>query len=87
MVDLSSIGSILNLLAGKFSEDTQKKGKGMKTGASHDWRSFYLLQYDWLKGRHMTKVVWFPNETDYSYCEFVVPNTPLFPDIRTLSPG
>ncbi len=24
----------------------------------------------------MTKVVWLPNETDYSYCEFVVPNTP-----------
>ncbi len=23
----------------------------------------------------MTKVVWLPNETDYSYCEFVVPNT------------
>ncbi len=22
----------------------------------------------------MTKVVWLPNETDYSYCEFVVPN-------------
>ncbi len=24
----------------------------------------------------MIKVVWLPNETDYSYCEFVVPNTP-----------
>ncbi len=24
----------------------------------------------------MTKVVWLPNETDYSYYEFVVPNTP-----------
>ncbi len=24
----------------------------------------------------MTKVVWLPNETDYSYCEFVAPNTP-----------
>ncbi len=48
----------------------------MKTGASHDWLSFYLSQYDWLKGSHVTKVVWFPNETDYSYCELVVPNTP-----------
>ncbi len=24
----------------------------------------------------MTKLVWLPNETDYSYCEFVAPNTP-----------
>ncbi len=63
------IGSILNPLAGKFSEGTRKKGKGTKTGAFHDWRSFYLSQYDWLKGSHMTKVVWLPNETDYSYCE------------------
>ncbi len=51
------IGSILNPLAGKFSEDTRKKGKGAKTGASHDSRRFYLSQYDWLKGSHMTKVV------------------------------
>ncbi len=72
----NTIGSILNPLAGKFSEDTRKKGKGAKTGASHDWRSFYLSQYDWLKGCHMTKAVWLPNETDYSYCEFVAPNTP-----------
>ncbi len=57
------IGSILNPLAGKFSEDTRKKGKGAKT--PHDWRSFYLSHYDWLKGSHMTKVVWLPNETDY----------------------
>ncbi len=35
-----------------------------------------MLQYDGLKGSHMTKVVWLPNETDYSYCEFVVPYTP-----------
>ncbi len=62
-------------MAGKFSEDTRKTGKGAKTGASHDWRSFYLSQYDWLKGSHMTKEVWLPNETDYSYCEFVAPNT------------
>ena len=61
------IGSILNPLAGKCSEDTRKKGKGAKTGASHDWRNFYLAQYDWLKGSHMTKVVWLLNETDYSY--------------------
>ncbi len=61
------IGSILIPLAGKLSEDTRKEGKGAKTGASHDWRSFYLSQYDWLKGGHMTKVVWLPNETDYSY--------------------
>ncbi len=70
------IGSILNPLAGKFSEDTRKRGKGAKTRASHDRRSFYLSQYDWLKGSHMTKVVWLPNETDYSYREFVAPNTP-----------
>ncbi len=62
-------------LGGKFSEDNRKKGRGAKTGASHDWRSFYLSQYDWLKGSHMTKVVWLPSETDYSYCEFVAPNT------------
>ena len=49
------------------------KGKGAKTGASHDWGSFYLSQYDWLKGSHITKVVRLPN--DYSYCEFVAPNT------------
>ena len=72
------IGTILSPLAGKFSEDTRTKGKGAKTGASHDWRSFYLSQYDWLKGSHMTKVVWLPNETDYSYCEFVAPNTPYY---------
>ncbi len=59
------IGSILNPLAGKLSEDTRKNGKGPKTVASHDWRSFYLSQYEWLKGSHMTKVVWLPNETDY----------------------
>ena len=35
-----------------------------------------MSQYDWLKGSHMTKLVWLPNETDYSYCEFVAPNTP-----------
>ena len=70
------IGSILNPLVGKFSENTRRKGKGAKTGASHDWRSFYLSQYDWLKCSYMTKVVWLLNETDYSYCEFVAPNTP-----------
>ncbi len=69
------IGSVLNPLAGTFTEDTRKKGKGEKTGASHDWRGFYLSQYDWLKCSHMTKVVWLPNEIDYSYCEFVAPNT------------
>ncbi len=41
-----TIGSILNPLARKFSEDTRKKGKGAKTGASHNWQSFYLSQYD-----------------------------------------
>ncbi len=71
------IGSILNPLAGKFSEDTRKKGKGAKTGASHDWQRFYLSQYDWLKGSHMTKVVWLPTESDYSHCKFVAPNTPF----------
>ncbi len=69
------IGSILNPLAGKIREDARKKGKGAKTGAPHDWRGFYLSQYDWLKGSHMTKVGWLPNETDYSYCEFVASNT------------
>ncbi len=68
----------MNPLAEKFSEDTRKKGKGAKTGASHDWRSLYLSQYDWLKGSHMTKVVWLLNETDYSYCYFVAPNTPYY---------
>ncbi len=71
-----TMGSILNPLAGKFSEDTRKKGKGAKTGASHDWQSFYLSRYDWLKGSHMAKVVWLPNETDHSYCELVALNTP-----------
>ena len=65
-------------LGGKIFEDTRKKGKGAKTGASNDWRSFYLSQYDWLKGSHMTKVVWPPNETDYSYCELMAPNTPYY---------
>ncbi len=66
----------LNPRAGKFSEDTRKKGKGAKTGASHDWQNFYLSQYDWLNDSHKTKLVWRPNEADYSYCEFVAPNTP-----------
>ncbi len=70
------IGSILNPLAGNFSEDTRKKGKGTKTGAAHDWWNFYMSQCDWLKGSHMTNLVWLPNETDYSLCEFVAPNTP-----------
>ncbi len=34
-----------------------------------------MSQYDWLKGSHKTKVVWLPNETDYTYCKFVAPNT------------
>ncbi len=72
------IGGILSFLAGKCFEDTRKKGIGAKTGASHDWRSFYLSQYDWLKGSHMAKVVWLPNETDYSYCEFVAQIPPYF---------
>ncbi len=55
------MGSILNPLAGKFSEDTRKKGKGAKTGAPYNWWSFYMSQYDWLKGSHMTKVVWLLN--------------------------
>ncbi len=29
-----------------------------------------MSQYDWLNGSHMTKVVWLPNETDDSHCEF-----------------
>ncbi len=37
-----------------------------------------MSQYDWLKGSHRTKVVWLPKETDYSYCEFVAPNTPYY---------
>ncbi len=61
---------------GKISDDTRNKGKGAKSGASHDWQSFYLSQYDWLKGSHLTKVFWVPNETDYSYREFLAPNTP-----------
>ncbi len=69
-------------LGGKFSEDTPKKGKGANTGRTHHWRSFYSSQYDWLKGSRMTKVVWLPNETDYSYCEVVAQNTPCY---QTLS--
>ncbi len=61
----------------------RKKGKGVKTGASHDWWSVYLSQYDWLKCSHMTKVVWLPNETDYSYCEFVAPKYSLFSVYKT----
>ncbi len=68
-------------MAGKCSEDTRKKGNGAKTGTSHDWRSFYLSQYDWLNGSHMTKVVWLPNETDHSYCEFIAPNTPYYQEL------
>ncbi len=37
-----------------------------------------MSKYYWLKGSHMTKVVWLPNETDYSYCEFVAPNAPYW---------
>ncbi len=76
---ISWIGSILNPLAGKFSEDTQKKGKVTKTGASHDWWSLLFVAIWLAKGSQMTKVVWLSNETDYSYCEFVVPNTPYWP--------
>ena len=72
----ADIGSILNPLAEKFSEDIRKKDNGVKTGAPHAWRSFYTLEYDWLKGSHMTKVDWLPNETDYLYCKFVTLNTP-----------
>ncbi len=87
------IGSISNPLAGKFSEDTRKKAKGVKTGASHDWRSFYLSQYDWLKGSHMTKVVGFrmkpiihtanlwrqilPIGPAFFYFSFYVPSDPI----------
>ncbi len=76
LIFIKQQGVFLNPLAGKFSEDTRKKGEGAKTMTSHDWRSFYLSQYDRLKGSHMTKVVWLPNLTDYSYCEFVARNTP-----------
>ncbi len=82
-VSLNTIGSILNPLAGKVSEDTRKKRKGAKTRASHDGWAFIchnIAQYDWLKGSHVTKIVWLPNETDYmySYCEFVAPDTPYW---------
>ncbi len=88
-MDSVIIGSILNPLAGKFSENTRKKGKGVKTGAHRDWRRFYLSQYDWLKGSYMTKVVWLSNETDYSYCVFVAPNTPYCgtDDLRATDDG
>ena len=69
----------LNPLEGKMPKIPEKRVKARKTGAPEDWRSFYhvyMLQNDWLKGSHMTKVVWLSNETDYSYCEFVAPNTP-----------
>ncbi len=31
----------------------------------------------------MTKGVWLPNETDYSYCEFVAPNTRYCPGMAS----
>ncbi len=58
-----SIGSILNPLAGNFLKIPERRVEARKQ-ASDDWRSFYLSQYNWLKGSHMIKVVWLPNETD-----------------------
>ncbi len=37
---LGSSTAIGNILNPKLSEDTQKKDKGEKTGASHDWGAF-----------------------------------------------
>ncbi len=49
------IGSILNPLAGEFSKDSQKKGKGVKQGHLMIGRDFICCN-DWLKGTssHMT---------------------------------
>ncbi len=71
LIPIHAIGSNLNLLVGKFSEDTRTKGKGAKTGACRDRRSFYLPQYDWLKVSHMASVVWPPNESLYSICAVI----------------
>ncbi len=64
---------------GKILQIYPKRVKARKQGHLPIGGAFYLLQYDWLKGSHMTKVkvLCLPHETDYSYsCEFVVPNTP-----------
>ncbi len=56
-VFLVVIGSILNPLTGKFSEErvkVQRQGH-LTIGIAN-----YLSQYDWLKGSRMTKVVWLP---------------------------
>ncbi len=60
---------------GKFPKIPERRVKARKLGHLTIGGAF-ICRYDWLKGSHMTKVVWLPNETDYSYCEFVAPNTP-----------
>ncbi len=37
-----------------------------------------MVRCDWLKGSHMTKVVWLQNETDCLYCEFVAKITSYY---------
>ncbi len=57
------------LLGGKiFRRYSSTRKKGYKRDENrnrgiHDFGSIYLSQYDWLKGSHMTKVVWLLNET------------------------
>ncbi len=46
----NAIGSMLNPLAGKFSKDTRKKGKGAKTGASHDMAELLFVAIWLAKG-------------------------------------
>ena len=45
-----------------------------------------MPQYDWLKGGNMIKIVFLPNDTDYSFCEFVAPNTPYYASVHHFSP-
>ncbi len=71
VTDSRSVGSILNPLAEKFSGDARKKGKGAKTGISRFVGLLFVAIWFAIKGSHMTKVVWLPNETYYSYCEFM----------------
>ncbi len=37
-------------MAGKCSEDSRKKQKGVKTMMPHDWLKLYMMEWAWLKG-------------------------------------
>ena len=49
------LSSILNPLTGNFSKDYQRESKrheNIVTVTSHEWLSFHMTQFDWLKGSH-----------------------------------